>query len=246
MYKRPAPIKKTPAMGSSYGKSSSKGFIPKERVVKYEEESWIVKDKDFPYIVEDISEDTSEPGVDGEEFKIRGYVSKDFSLEKFKEEIHSFFTRKGFKGELIKSEDNMYYTPEETDLYIGYQCEMKDKDEKSNAYTKITLGRSHLLNYLEWMEDRDIRTPYLNNEQIENDGWQPVGGTPHQRTFRMKSAVPDKLETGKTFEITKYLAAQTPWIEVTTIQDKKQVTLYKGRCKSINELRLICRMLCII
>ena len=64
--------------------------------------------------------------------------------------------------------ENNYYTPELSDLYIGYECEVKigEEWEKTNLTDSIQFPHVELR-----LSQGRLRTPYLTKEQMPHGGY---------------------------------------------------------------------------
>ena len=154
-------------------------------------------------------------------------------------------------------EDKKYYTPDITEFHIGYECEYQDlrvqktpwkheiidSDLFGIAYSTYEHGTP------EWEDDMEntFRTKYLDKEDIESEGWNHTGG--------------QLVSWGRQdFEISNYImrfyAARVDNIGLSTIEIMTKEdpfvmgayrgydeVLYKGICKSINQLRIIQKLL---
>ena len=164
--------------------------------------------------------------------------------------------------------ENKYYTPEISDLKVGYEFEeftgtYKDQEDiekvlDSNLWKKRVIEtddlkmwgmdpESEINDIVSSLERNRIRTPYLTKEQIEAEGWIHIGGklsSYGSQIFEKISNTEGKLENNIKFELT-YLkpTAYIPWIQISSNLHDKEENLYKGRCPSINEFRTICKLL---
>ena len=162
-------------------------------------------------------------------------------------------------------ENQKYYTPEISDIKIGYECEIKDVtfDLNSiipnNTIIKKQKDRTHYWikgTIKEWSDkestnllftsgfysimisNNSIRTPYLTKEQIEAEGWK-LPGIVKENTiiaYLKKEDIIYIMNYEKSIlRITKLLRKEN-----TNLLDEQ---LYKGTCPSINEFKTICKLL---
>lgn len=147
------------------------------------------------------------------------------------------------KEEKSLMEDIMYFTPEVTDLRVGYECEanvtvFKTKD----AWRQCTL-KGVGQEVIEYHRQGVYRTPYLTKEQIKSEGWEYSGNyadLPELGFFK---------ETNLYNTVLQYLLYYTPdtnQLRIERIVDcgtGKEDYLYNGKCRDINTLRQIQKLL---
>lgn len=145
--------------------------------------------------------------------------------------------------------ENKYYTPEISDIKIGYECEIWF----SHAYAKEN-WEPYVFKYYDEKEDvfynhdvlihniidnaDKIRTPYLTKEQIETEGWKLLGVVKEDTiiAYLKKETIIYTINYKKSIlTITKLLRKEN----MNFLDDQ----LYKGTCPSINEFRTICKLL---
>ena len=131
-------------------------------------------------------------------------------------------------------EQNKYFTPDIEDLHIGYKCEQKDESE----WTSYIIDQKSLLyttlRDLESSEKSFIRTKFLDKSDIESLGWKWFTNASYGEDYEM-------INNNK-----KYVLSQienTQEIYVYLIDESKDYVLFNGQCKSINELRIIHKLL---
>ena len=125
--------------------------------------------------------------------------------------------------------ENKYYTPDISDIRIGYKCECLWIG--LNEWKQIKIVESDSDNYLELsIEDvisriktNEIRTQYLSKEQIEAEGWV--------------------IDKHFNFSKNNYtLHHHTRYGKGITIYNNDG-RIYDGDCPSINEFKFICKLL---
>jgi hypothetical protein len=133
--------------------------------------------------------------------------------------------------------ENKYFTPEISDLYIGYECEKNCNIIGAHSTEVEQVWLSYTIHY-----DRDFtniesdivdyRVPYLTKEQIEAEGWK--------ETSKYKY---EKIDSN----ITSYYGADHYlWImhPATTVSGERYLAnSFKGHCKDINTFRKIIKLL---
>lgn len=131
------------------------------------------------------------------------------------------------------SESQKYYTPAPEDLRIGFELEVQDK-VVSDIWRSHKIKYPHEISFLigNQLEKGQIRVPYLTAEQIEAEGW--ARRDDNEFTVSINSLCEYVLSFEPQFSdnirIRKDVMDQT-------------VYLFFGKCRCINDLRLICKML---
>lgn len=146
--------------------------------------------------------------------------------------------------------ENKYYTPDISELYVGFECEHTsnmsafefDEDLKIE---KGALKQVDLINYLSWSFDdpleKFVRVKYLNSEDIESLGFILEGGT---LIRNRKYVFRNKEETiGMTLRL-NYYDDQFPDVHIYEIR-KSFVTIFLGKVKNKSELIKIMKQLSI-
>jgi hypothetical protein len=139
--------------------------------------------------------------------------------------------------------ENNYYTPELSDLHIGYECEVKVGEgwEKTNLTDSIQFPHVELR-----LSQGRLRTPYLTKEQIEAEGWKFLHMS-QDLWFEKKGDFDfDNFYTSK---LTMHYGAKSHIgysdLRLTIIADDRGLAykLFEGMCPSINEFRKITKLL---
>ena len=127
--------------------------------------------------------------------------------------------------------ENKYFTPEISDFHIGYEYETI---YLKSVWTKESLRIIDAGWFFESYENdavpTEFRVPYLTKEQIEAEGWTYEGNTRYTWPSFIK---------GDYILLFKFKDDHTIHIH----DLNKYNTKYSGECKSINELRYICKLL---
>lgn len=139
--------------------------------------------------------------------------------------------------------ENKYYTPELEDFHVGYEFEHFDTSGK--------LVKDHPSNKAEWKKDvcdwewlnmicddfehdnenipNLYRVPYLTEEQIQAEGW---------KQWPDREYIFDKTINGEDYQLNYQF--DNHWC---TIYGVGASQVFRGFIKSINELRIICKMI---
>lgn len=129
------------------------------------------------------------------------------------------------EGEIIK-DSNEFYTPDISDIRIGYECELYDDDDRDWTFIKV-INQSDLLNVTGL--DLQLRVAYLTKEAIEAEGWtSDEEGT--ENFFIYKNNY-------------RYYLFWYPVQNRVEFGDEENEIGFAGECKSINEFRYICYLL---
>ena len=133
--------------------------------------------------------------------------------------------------------ENKYYTPEITDIRIGYECEINESLGYKDEFSRITIGykeedgayTNELSTIVNMIDDGYgiIRTPYLTAEQLEAEGWIVES------------------------HILGHYAQKDGWVllydnvdKVAEISEEDDTIIcFSGNCPSINEFRIITKLL---
>lgn len=142
-----------------------------------------------------------------------------------------------------------YYAPKISDLFDGYEFEARVYDEEANKYLDIwelhtfdaRAGLGHDLTYQ--FNDDTIRVEYLTPGQIEAKGW-----VYHHSVMLVEDnlvfvkILPNKLKIQLQFSpIEHHIEITKEFFGKDNIKLSK--FMYVGKCPSINELRLIQKLL---
>lgn len=148
---------------------------------------------------------------------------------------------------------NKYYTPEISDIRVGYECEIcpnlgyDDVWIKTTGHCEEIVGngvKSCNLDELTYDCLVDgyigIRTPYLTKEQIEGEGWKLANTGGLEKGCINGSC---SFSKGKyILYFTKIINKEGKCIINMSIHDELD-DYYRGLCPSINELRYISKLL---
>jgi hypothetical protein len=165
----------------------------------------------------------------------------------------------GFKKE------NSYFTPDISDLFVGYECEEPILDYSSTGPSKewkkkvvgddwdgnLDLREGSLPKLI---HPQLIRTPYLTKEQIESEGWVQEQESPNGYLYYFEKTS-GKYASSKKWGL-KYYSHSTYLSPISLrfyIKNEPfAYDAYEGwseeveyECKSINEFRKICKFLAI-
>lgn len=137
-------------------------------------------------------------------------------------------------------ENNKYYVPDIEDIHIGYECELKLKENSKTKWCKIIIEDGQDIEEIVrsycYGIPNDIRVPYLTKEQIEAEGWE----TEFNTSF---DSVLFYAQRGNLFKLIYNYDIKILDIWTNDSEDDRTVGLFRGECKSINEFRYICKLL---
>lgn len=167
--------------------------------------------------------------------KIENFIQAEY------EQLNSLMKTKYTVNKIIEKfieQENMYYTPNEEDFRIGYECEVR----KNGIWEKKTINRTNELSLLlhqfgeVYMDGKSVRTPYLAKEQIEAEGFTILKKSDNNYIYATK---------GEYIEMRYDMSHVTLAIYNTIDASNEIVKLpaFYGECKSINEFRQIIKLL---
>jgi hypothetical protein len=129
--------------------------------------------------------------------------------------------------------NDKYFVPDSDDIRPNYECEVKSiVVEDKWIYHKVPYQYYTSEYYLMTLENT-IRTSYLTKEQIENEGWIISEVQEDLYYFQNK-------ETGIIYGLIFNLYGKCI---IFNTNDLLKSSLYRGKLKSINEFRYICKLL---
>ncbi len=135
-----------------------------------------------------------------------------------------------------------YYIPELEDLHIGYQCQwsvLENGDFSISDDTRTNIESSNeLLQICEL--GLNIRTKYLNKEDIESKGWEYIN-----KSIDIWFKKEGRFEIGNwtSYKIVLHYGLEDHRLYIDAIDQGTEHSLFEGECKSINELRKIMKYL---
>lgn len=153
--------------------------------------------------------------------------------------------------------ENKYFTPDISDIRVGYECEeallrLKSPQPSNEVYiegwTKYVLTEkearycSHDCDngfdtFMEKVENNLIRVPYLTKEQIENEGWK------QSKDYLFEKHIRDNLVYLLWFHEAPSLRKIIEYKYIGCGEVEEEGIFYKGSMKSVNELRYISKLL---
>lgn len=170
-------------------------------------------------------------------------------------------------------QQNKYYTPDISDLRVGYECEVNlvksgtitNQDKNGNTITEYTEPDWKKIvikdyTYLEvaiviLLPDNRLRVPYLTSEQIEHEGWveyndargdmdQPWNiSYKHKNNDKMVLNWFPRIEDPGYKNISGNIVVYEDYNKQGEAWSHNKKCRYSGECKSINELRFIQKLL---
>lgn len=139
--------------------------------------------------------------------------------------------------------ENNYYTPELSDLYIGYECETAPKPSLilgELLYTPYVItGEYPIGNHFKY---GIIRTPYLTKEQIEAEGWKLLEDDDGQLMFEGKRFLGISPSEDNHYRVNYYTDTKSLLVWRYYANGHEDV-YFDGNCPSINEFRKITKLL---
>lgn len=145
--------------------------------------------------------------------------------------------------------ENNYYTPELSDLHIGYECEINLGGVVGWEKHTISMRDFEFTKPLHNNNLGAYRTPYLTKEQIEAEGWKFLHIS--QDLWFEKEGDFD-FDNFYTSKLTMHYGAKAHIgysdLRLTIIADDRGLDykLFEGMCPSINEFRKITKLIRII
>lgn len=155
--------------------------------------------------------------------------------------------------ETNKQEIEEYYTPEQEELFIGYECQRR--------VIKPNYVEKHLYKWNDWSVDEyyfgigyeegqdwnydevELRTKFLTKEQIEAEGWKIGYEAPEfYEIFGEGSFGAYKLVNKRDYSLRYSVKTRSLYLRFYA-QDETWVNVYNGECKSINEFRKLSKWL---
>lgn len=166
--------------------------------------------------------------------------------------------------------ENKYYTPEISDIRVGYECEVEmdiitsEGEKVERIWTPFTFKKQNLTIHVKGQEpviinnvmrySESMRTPYLTKKQIEAEGWKEVKNesSVDRVRYRFEKKVLDETEPEGEYYLTHTLLFDR-WLGrgytiPSIIIDKEDAPSFYSSgvhisCPSINEFRTINNLL---
>lgn len=147
--------------------------------------------------------------------------------------------------------DTKYYTPDIEDLHLGYIAEYFEphSPNKWEQFRVDWLTIEDFASASEEFKKNNIRTKYLTKEDIESEGWQiendisPFTGRQYKFTLDKTTDFPNEAVI---YTLTWHERA-TPNIIISKFfhssWSREDKVIYEGKCPSINEFKIITKLL---
>jgi hypothetical protein len=150
--------------------------------------------------------------------------------------------------------ESKYFTPDIEDIRIGYEYEQyhpkyhKNNDgetEDRNEWIKKVFGEPLMYGdtLSKHIEQENIRTPYLTNEQIEAEGWERLDFKREERYIYEKGnyflVFNEKVKTINIILRDPSKESEISW----SLQTSPERFKFFCECKCINTFRTICKLL---
>ena len=138
--------------------------------------------------------------------------------------------------------ENKYFTPDISDIHVGYELEWKCQIRKQDW--EVTICDSDLISIIydqyEHADDEEpfnkqFRVPYLTKEQIETEGWEFIkhhAGTEHCDFEKNEYSLAVDFNFRGNIHLRIYDGEQD-----------NEFNYFSGKCKDINTFRKICKLL---
>lgn len=145
-----------------------------------------------------------------------------------------------------------YYTPDISDFFVGYECEIlypfnKAETEYSFKYNpnpsedrwvEHVFKHGHIDSWegilIETIDE--YRTSYLTKEQIEAEGWTLLPPSSYLPYARPEEQLDRLYKNGWSIQ-------HKPFKKILVIINHVEMIQYFGKCPSINEFRKICKLI---
>lgn len=136
--------------------------------------------------------------------------------------------------------NDKYFTPDISDIRVGYECDLND-----NGWRHIKVSKHYLPRAIVKNINGLIRVPYLTKEQIEKEGWEyNINYEPVDLEFQELPLGFLKEYKNDTTEYFTYYFVKSKelWIEK-IVNNAGMGYIFRGECKDINTFRYICKLL---
>ena len=145
-------------------------------------------------------------------------------------------------------QQNKYYTPDISELHVGYECEHTSNMsaficEDYDDVVKDKLTSTDLRWYITWGEEEKglekfVRTKYLDQSDIESCGWVKDWDENSNYTDCYKLLVKSDIndQSDDNWELWQYG-------KIVSISNESSNRCFDGECKSINELKKLMQWL---
>ena len=134
--------------------------------------------------------------------------------------------------------DNKYYTPEISELHVGFECEYREPHEKEWYEDSLN---SNDVAYLLAYSDR-IRVKYLDKEDIESFGFKYIDEDTYILPMLFKPII---FSPGKVWgDIIMHYHPEDNYTSITGFSEgqEEEYTLFMGLIKNKSELKKILQM----
>lgn len=139
-------------------------------------------------------------------------------------------------------EDNKYYTPSIEEFHVGFRYESGNKAVKgtSTEWTKSIIEEPWEIESL----FEEVRVKYLDQEDIEELGWEYSGKTQHSWFYLVKTIQPYNL-TYRSFKLSYNYESHRLMIWAYEYDNfsPEEETLFLGECKNYNQLQDLMKMI---
>jgi hypothetical protein len=145
---------------------------------------------------------------------------------------------------------NLYFTPDREDIRPGYECEYTTDSSvfRINATDCIQKGPLSFFDIKEIVDlgiEEDlashIRVLYLTKEQIEAEGWKYIGKGAGPEWFEKTGQF--DTDTWTAWRVVCHYGFDTRTIRIALDDMGEMHWIFEGKCKDINTLRYISKLL---
>lgn len=142
--------------------------------------------------------------------------------------------------------EQKYYIPQIEDLFVGYECELYWNQDMlpENKWYPLIVGEQGSED-IEWrhrVNKKEIRTPFLSNEDIKGEGWSIdfSRNSTSKNCYWKRAKRLDGVE--QLFEMKYY--TENNIIDIGyDCGEFSNCCIFIGKCPSINEFKKICKFL---
>lgn len=129
--------------------------------------------------------------------------------------------------------NDKYYTPSIEEFHVGFRYQSHADPRTDNGWDDEEVDRYSIIYPLKVDSDVDYRVKYLDDDDIEELGWEKWGKT----YFKLQKSF--KLDSGYLYETEYNLIFVDRAKSIIELQDSNGNTLFNGKIKNYNELKKI-------
>lgn len=129
--------------------------------------------------------------------------------------------------------NDKYYTPSIEEFHVGFRYQSHVDPRTDNGWDDEEVDRHSIIYPLKVDSDVDYRVKYLDDDDIEELGWEKCG----KKSFKLLKSF--KLDSGYLYETEYNLILVDRAKSIIELQDSNGNTLFNGKIKNYNELKKI-------